>query len=422
MPDIEIDTSHLTFPLFTIPGTTIGFVDGSMVPTPKISLSAHAGYRLQQSSAALSDFEFEVKDDGTFDFEEAFDTFVTGRGETRLTVLGLPVRLDFTALDHALLPLLARASPLPADRTHYLSLLPCPSYGFQLGSGVVADLSYGVALDGKVILDAQFSGFAQAEGNTLTILGNTINIDGRTLSHDLTALGIFPPGQLLSHDTVNQLTLIPTALGGYGFQPGSGIIADLHYGVARNGAVILDAQFSGFAHAEGNTLTIRGYPIVLNAAAADSDLVGIVQVEAQSQAPRELIAVLVPAKGYRPQTVNGVFSTAFNIELDGRITFDPAAASRYIVKSSTSPNPSVVGEEVTIRVYIHPVESMGDTPQGTVSLRVGAALFGSTTLDASGQATLRTAVLPQGEHDISVDYTGNPVFEPSSVIVHHRVV
>jgi Bacterial Ig-like domain (group 3) len=334
MPEIEIDTSQLTFPLFTIPGTTTEFVDGSKVPTPRISLPARAGYLLHQGSAALADFEFEVKDDGTVDFDEAFDGFVTGRGEPRLTVRGLPVRLDATALDHALQPQLAGASPLPADRTHDLSLLPSPSYGFQ---------------------------------------------------------------------------------------PGPGVVADLQYGVARNGQVILDPQFSDFAQAEGNTLAIRGYPIVLDAAAADSDLVGIVQLGVRPQAPRQLIADIVPAKGYLPQTVNGVFSTAFNIERDGKVTFDPGAAGRYVVKTSSSPNPSRVGEEVTIRVYVRPVESIGNTPRGTVSLRVGADLFGSTTLDASGEATLRTALLPQGEHDISVDYTGSPSFEPSSVTVHHRV-
>jgi Bacterial Ig-like domain (group 3) len=282
----------------------------------------------------LADFEFEVKDDGTVDFDEAFDGFVTGRGESRLTVRGLPVRLDVTALDHALLPQLAGASPLPTDRTLYLSLLPASSYGFQSGAGVVADVQYGVSRDGDVILDAQFSGFAKTEGNTLTI---------------------------------------------------------------------------------------RGYPMVLDAAAADSDLVGIVQLIVRPQAPRKLIADLIPAKGYLPQTVNGVFRTAFNIERDGRITFDPSAAGRYVVKTSSSPNPSRVGQEVTISVYVSPVEPVGNTPQGTVSLRVGTNLFGSTTLDTSGEATLRTADLPRGEHDISVDYAGSPFFEPSSVTVHHRV-
>ena len=771
MPYIAIGTSHLTFPLFTIPGTTTGFIDGSKVPTPRISLPARAGYRLQQGGATVADFEFEVKEDGTIDFDEAFDGFVTGRGEPRLTVRGLPVRLDVTALDHALQPQVEGASPLPADRTHDLSLLPCPNYGFQPGTGVVvADLQYGVSRDGKVILDAQFSGFAQAEGNTLTIQGHKVNIDGRALSHDLLPIGIFPSGEWLSHTTVNQLTLIP-AVGGYGFQPGAGVVADLQYGVSRDGKVILDAQFSGFAQAEantltirghkvnidgralshdllpigifrpyewlshttvnqltlipavggygfqpgagvvadlqygvsrdgkvildaqfsdfaqaeantltirghkvnidgralshdllpigifrpyewlshttvnqltlipavggygfqpgagvvadlqygvsrdgkvildaqfsrfaqaegntltiqghkvnidgralshdllpigiftvhgvishttvnqltlipavggygfqpgagvvadlqygvsrdgkvildaqfsdfaqaeantltirghkvnidgralshdllpigifrpyewlshttvnqltlipavggygfqpgagvvadlqygvsrdgkvildkvildaqfsgfvqteGNTLTIRGYPIVLDAADADSDLVGIVQLILRPQTPRQLIADLVPAKGYLPQTVNGVFSTAFNIERDGRITFDPGAAGRYIVKTSSSPNPSAVGQEVTISVYVRPAEPVGNSPQGIVSLRVGADHFGSTTLDASGKATLRTAGLPQGEHDISVDYAGSPLFEPSSVTVHHRVV
>ena len=74
---------------------------------------------------------------------------------------------------------------------------------------------------------------------------------------------------------------------------------------------------------------------MLNAAQADSDLLSVVGLQAQT--PRELVATLVPAKGYLPQTANGVFSTGFNIERDGTDTFDPAVAGRYVVQTSCSP-------------------------------------------------------------------------------------
>jgi hypothetical protein len=52
-----------------------------------------------------------------------------------------------------------------------------------------------------------------------------------------------------------------------------------------------------------------------------------------AQTPGELVAALIPAHGYIPRTLNGVFSTPFNAERDGRITFDPAAAGRYLVQT-----------------------------------------------------------------------------------------
>jgi hypothetical protein len=84
-------------------------------------------------------------------------------------------------------------------------------------------------------LDPGFAAFASASGNTLTIWSHTINIDGRALSHDLFPIGIAGPNTFLPRATVDQLTIIPAA--GYGFQPGSGIVADLNYGIGRDVAI-----------------------------------------------------------------------------------------------------------------------------------------------------------------------------------------
>jgi hypothetical protein len=162
-------------------------------------------------------------------------------------------------------------------------------------------------------LDPGFAAFASASGNTLTIRGHTINIDGRALSHDLFPIGIAGPNTFLPRATVNQLTIIPAT--GYGFQPGSGIVADLSYGIGRDGGVDFPESCGGFLAGKGtSTLAILGYPMVLNAAHADSDLVGIANVGVRAETPRELVATLVPAKSYLPQTAKGVCGTGFNIE------------------------------------------------------------------------------------------------------------
>jgi hypothetical protein len=98
---------------------------------------------------------------------------------------------------------------------------------------------------------------------------------------------------------------------GYGFIVGSGINADFHYGVGLDGSVQLDPKFASFASASGNTLTIFGFPIIMSAADADSDLVSIVQLGLAAQTPRELVAVLIPAHGYIPRTLKRRIQHAF---------------------------------------------------------------------------------------------------------------
>ena len=185
---------------------------------------------------------------------------------------GHTINIDGRALSHDLLPIGMQGPStfLPRATVNQLTLIPATGYGFQPGSGIIADLRYGVGQDGNVILVPEFGAFASASGNTLTIHGQRINIDGRALSHDLLPTGIAGEGAFLPRATVNQLTIIPAS--GYSFQPGSGIVADLRYGIGRDGNVILDPEFVGFASASGNTLTIHGQRINIDGRALSHDL------------------------------------------------------------------------------------------------------------------------------------------------------
>src|SRR5580658_2108631 len=168
----------------------------------------------------------------------------------------LTINIDGRALSHDLLPIgsgiVGPTTFLPRATVNQLTIIPATGYGFQPGSGIVADMQYGVGRDGSIQLDPKFAAFASASGNTLTIRGHTINIDGRALSHDLFPTGLVGPDAFLPRATVNQLTIVPAT--GYGFQPGSGIVADLQYGVGRDGSIQLDPKFAAFASASGNTL------------------------------------------------------------------------------------------------------------------------------------------------------------------------
>jgi hypothetical protein len=337
----------------------------------------------------------------------------------RLAITGLRISLDFTALDHDLYPLGFDNGGLFLSRSsvHELALLPAEGYGFQPGSGIVADFSYAVTRQGTVTVDPAEAGFARADGLTLTITGYRIAIDGTALDHDLYPVGIAGAGQFLPRAAVNHLTVIPAA--GYGFQPGSGIVADFAYAVTRQGTVTIDPAETGFAAAIDQTLLIQGYRLVLDATDADSNLVGIVQVPWPPQTPRTLEMTLIPCAGYIPQTDNGTFATGFTLGTDGTITVPPTATG-YVVQQGTTPNPSQVNQEVSLRVSL---QSDGDEPPagGLVTFTVSDRLIASAPVGPDGTAELTTTFDAPGSIEIVVGYTGDEHRLPSSLIVPHLV-
>ena len=73
-------------------------------------------------------------------------------------------------------------------------------------------------------------------------------------------------------------------------------------------------------------------------------------------------------------------------------------------------NPSVYGEPVTFTVTVSAVPPGAGTPTGNVTFMDGAAMLGTRTLDASGQATLSTSGLSVGIHTITAEYGGDDNF------------
>ncbi|MGW2050938.1 peptidoglycan-binding protein [Streptomyces sp. NPDC001858] len=512
MADIQIDTSRLTVPSFGVPEAGLGPVDGSKSPPPTLTLPAPGTYHLRQDPAPASDVVFSVAADGTLDFDAALDGIAEGRGTRLLTLHGLHVRVDGTALDHDL-TLEAGKRPLKSDRPHDLSLLPCgryrlgggngkldfavavdgsvhtaadtagyastsgntltvhgrtiridgtalshdllplglarpaewlpraavneltvlpaAGYGFQTGAGIVADFRYGVDRAGRVTVGQEFSGFAAADGSTLLLQGCAVRIDGTALSHDLLPLGLARPSEWLPRATVNELTLLPADF--YGFQPGPGVVADFHYGVDRDGHVFVASQYAGCAAGVGGTLALGGYPVVIDTNDADSDLVGISNIQTSSPGPppfrrgsREAEFVLLPAAGYVPRTTKGVFRRGFDVERDGTLAFPYSVAGRYAVSPPTSPNPSEEGQEVVLGTFVRPTDPDATDPagpQGTVTFSLqGGPLLGTAEPDQQGRAALTTSALPLGESVIVVEYAGAGAFAPAATTVRHHVI
>jgi FKBP-type peptidyl-prolyl cis-trans isomerase 2 len=76
-------------------------------------------------------------------------------------------------------------------------------------------------------------------------------------------------------------------------------------------------------------------------------------------------------------------------------------------------NPSVFGQTVTFTATVSAVSPGAGTPTGTVTFNDGGTAL-ATEMLSSGSATFMTSALAVGEHDITVDYSGDSNFMASS--------
>ncbi|MFB7915950.1 Ig-like domain-containing protein [Streptomyces sp. NPDC056061] len=430
MPTITLDTSQLTSPHVAVLGARDdaeygargrprgGLVDGAADPPPVVELPVGTGYRLRLGDGITAAVAFDVRADGTLDFASPYDVFLTGRGSRRLTVRGAPVLVDARSLDHPLTPDLPGAAPLAPDRTHELRLLPASGYRLRVEAGTAdGGLGFSVTADGRVRLSPEAAGLAEAAGDTLTVRGRTVTVDGRGLSHGLLPVGVpgAAAGAFLSPADLHRLTLLPAA--GFGFHAGPGVPADFSYTVRRDGTVDYDTSCDAFLTGRGtDTLVVGGFPVVLSAADADSDLLGLAALhggrDAMLRAPRELAAVLVPAKGYQPRTVHGV-CTGFRVARDGTLSADPAAAGSYSARTE-------VRVPATLTVRIARIGAGGPAPRGRVTFTADGLRLGTVPLDAVGLASLRTATVPTGAREVVVTYEGDDAHRPCTTTFRFR--
>jgi hypothetical protein len=88
---------------------------------------------------------------------------------------------------------------------------------------------------------------------------------------------------------------------------------------------------------------------------------------------------------------------------------NPGSAS---VGLSSSPNPSMYGQSVTFTAAV--IGNDGSIPAGTVTFSNRSTLLGTSTLNASGIATLATSSLPAGTNQITATYSGDVNYSAST--------
>ncbi|WP_181764591.1 Ig-like domain-containing protein [Streptomyces albidus (ex Kaewkla and Franco 2022)] len=101
-------------------------------------------------------------------------------------------------------------------------------------------------------------------------------------------------------------------------------------------------------------------------------------------------------------------------------TVDRAATATVV---SGTPDPSAVGQSVTISATVFALAPGAGTPSGTVTFVISGAGGGTFTesLDVNGTARLVTSVLGLGSHSITATYNGDGNFVASSATDTHTV-
>jgi hypothetical protein len=86
------------------------------------------------------------------------------------------------------------------------------------------------------------------------------------------------------------------------------------------------------------------------------------------------------------------------------------------VALATSPNPSTVGQNVTLTASVSSTASGGVIPDGTVTFSDGSTILATVSLAATGTATYSIATLTNGLHAITATYNGDPLRQIQSSV------
>src|SRR5207244_4468504 len=92
-------------------------------------------------------------------------------------------------------------------------------------------------------------------------------------------------------------------------------------------------------------------------------------------------------------------------------TIDKAATTTTVTSSA---NPALAGQPVALTATVSVAVASAMTPTGTVTFLDGSLVLGTSTLNASRQATVTTSALSVGAHSIAARYAGNTTFAASA--------
>jgi len=112
-----------------------------------------------------------------------------------------------------------------------------------------------------------------------------------------------------------------------------------------------------------------------------------------------------------------VVETNLFVNVIGKIYVRPATSTTL----TSTPNPSVFGQAVTLTATVAPVLADPLVPTGSVTFKDGATTLGTAAL-VNGSASLTTSTLATGSHSLTASYGGDLEFAVSTSAVRTQTV
>src|SRR5437870_2322757 len=132
-------------------------------------------------------------------------------------------------------------------------------------------------------------------------------------------------------------------------------------------------------------------------------------------------SLVTPALTTGNHSLTAVYGGSANFLTSTSPAVNQVVNSQTTTSLTAPPNPSVIGQAVTLTAVVSPVAPGTGVPTGTVTFRDGAAVLGTVTL-VNGSASLVTSTLAVGSHSLTAAYSGGGNFLAStSAIVIHTV-
>ncbi len=213
---------------------------------------------------------FDVTPEGSVNYSEDCDGFLTGRGTATLTVVGYEVAIDAHHLS-APNTCLANIPQVHHFATHKtLRLMPATYRVYQGTTVESTNFSFDLTRDGQLTYEPAFDtangGFLAGLGTAnLEVIGYPIQIDATQLVY----LDFIIPGvtDWTKNDAPQTLNLLPDT---YNFQVASGFYCDFGFEITQQGKIQYSQEeefhHDQFLQGRGTTtLTLLGYEVTLDA-------------------------------------------------------------------------------------------------------------------------------------------------------------
>ncbi len=115
-------------------------------------------------------------------------------------------------------------------------------------------------------------------------------------------------------------------------------------------------------------------------------------------------------------SITGSYGGDKNFVLSTSSTLTQVVNANSNTTLSSTPNPSLVGQPVTLTGTVVAIAPATGTPTGAVTFYDNMVSIGSATLNSAGRAALTISNLPQGMHSLSATYGGDSTFSASTTL------